>query len=420
MKTLAHNLIEKLAPVLYRDDHLLAVNKPAGVDAGGAPNRSATGLVAVLTRLSDLGTGLYPVNRLSRDESGILLLGRDAATAEQLRADLRAMRISQEYVGIARGEMRQARIEIGAEHGASRGRQGRSKQKVTRAKKATSAESRTSVTRLRKGAVGTLVRCQTRTKSTHALRAQLRSAGLRLFGDHVHDRFEGARRREPCYLHLTRISYRRPSTKLKCSITSDTPDAFKTALDGKPEYIRFLEAALVRRLPCMTDPKTDSFRLLTGSVEGVKGLAVEKYGEVAVFQLAEETPQLTKSLTSIARWYMKTLDLKAVYVKRFVRDRTAARADAADELHSPRPFAGTPVPEQIVVAENGLRFAVRPYDGFSVGLFLDHRENRKRIREMADGRDVLNLFAYTCGFSVAAASGRAGLTVSVDLSPKCL
>jgi len=216
------------------------------------------------------------------------------------------------------------------------------------------------------------------------------------------------------------MTIRRPGTKLRCIITSKTPEPFNLALDGKPEHTRSLEAALLRRLPCMADPKTDSFRLLTGSVEGIKGLAVEKYSKLAVFQLAEETPQLTKALPSIARWYLKTLGLKAVYLKRFVRDRTAGRGDAVDELHSPKPFVGTPVREQIVVVENGLKFAVRPYDGFSVGLFLDHRENRKRTREMADGRDVLNLFAYTCGFSVAAATGGASSTVSVDLSPKCL
>ena len=55
-----------------------------------------------------------------------------------------------------------------------------------------------------------------------------------------------------------------------------------------------------------------------------------------------------------------------------------------------------------------------------MGLFLDQRDNRRRIRAQARGKDVLNLFAYTCGFSVAAAAGGAASTVSVDLSPKAL
>ena len=72
------------------------------------------------------------------------------------------------------------------------------------------------------------------------------------------------------------------------------------------------------------------------------------------------------------------------------------------------------------VTERDLRFIVRPYDGFSVGLFIEHRENRRRIRELAAGRRVLNAFAYTCGFSVAAARGGGASVDSIDLSKRYL
>ena len=49
-------------------------------------------------------------------------------------------------------------------------------------------------------------------------------------------------------------------------------------------------------------------------------------------------------------------------------------------------------------------------------MFPDHRDNRRRVRQMSDGADVLNLFAYNCGFSVAAAAGGAKSTTSVDLT----
>ena len=81
---------------------------------------------------------------------------------------------------------------------------------------------------------------------------------------------------------------------------------------------------------------------------------------------------------------------------------------------------GEAAPPQFPVHENGLSFLVRAYDGFSTGLFLDQRENRRRVRELASGKRVLNLFAYTCGFSVAAAAGGAAQTVSVDASVKHL
>jgi 23S rRNA (cytosine1962-C5)-methyltransferase len=76
---------------------------------------------------------------------------------------------------------------------------------------------------------------------------------------------------------------------------------------------------------------------------------------------------------------------------------------------------GPPI-DELVVTENGLRFITTPGTGPGIGLFLDHRANRKRIRSLAGGKRVLNLFAYTSGFSVAAAAGGAASTVSVDLS----
>jgi 23S rRNA (cytosine1962-C5)-methyltransferase len=63
---------------------------------------------------------------------------------------------------------------------------------------------------------------------------------------------------------------------------------------------------------------------------------------------------------------------------------------------------------------------VRLGDGLSTGVFLDQRSNRRRVREMAAGKTLANLFAYTCGFTVAAALGGARRTVSVDASAAAL
>jgi 23S rRNA (cytosine1962-C5)-methyltransferase len=75
-------------------------------------------------------------------------------------------------------------------------------------------------------------------------------------------------------------------------------------------------------------------------------------------------------------------------------------------------------PLQTVVTERGLRYRIDFAAGYSVGLFCDQRENRRRLRALRPRR-VLNTFAYTCAFSVAAAIGGAE-TLSVDLSKKSL
>lgn len=71
---------------------------------------------------------------------------------------------------------------------------------------------------------------------------------------------------------------------------------------------------------------------------------------------------------------------------------------------------------EFLVHENGLRFAIRPADYLDVGLFLDHRNTRQMVREHANGKRVLNLFAYTGSFSVYAAAGGATETLTVDMS----
>jgi 23S rRNA (cytosine1962-C5)-methyltransferase len=69
-----------------------------------------------------------------------------------------------------------------------------------------------------------------------------------------------------------------------------------------------------------------------------------------------------------------------------------------------------------VVTEHGLRFEINLSDYLDVGLFLDHRPTRKRVGERAEGKRVLNLFAYTGAFSVHARAGGASATTTVDMS----
>ena len=83
------------------------------------------------------------------------------------------------------------------------------------------------------------------------------------------------------------------------------------------------------------------------------------------------------------------------------------------------PLFGAPSSPTVTIHENHLRYQVRPYEGFSTGIFLDQRENRLALAAETAGMKVLNCFSYTCAFSVACAKGGA-LVTSVDLSKKYL
>jgi len=126
---------------------------------------------------------------------------------------------------------------------------------------------------------------------------------------------------------------------------------------------------------------------------------------------------------------LNSLGCRGVYHKTLVRDSGSRGLHESSPVH----VSGKVAPERFVLRENGLEFEVSLSEGYSAGLFLDQRDNRRRLltRHVAAGFDLipvskegvrgsaLNTFAYTCGFSVCAA--RAGMkTTSVDLSRKYL
>lgn len=178
-----------------------------------------------------------------------------------------------------------------------------------------------------------------------------------------------------------------------------------------------------RRVVQRRDRERDAspIRLINASADGIPGLVIEQFADVHVAQVFPDQWQRSDAqLLAVARCVMRACGARAVYRKEFVRDR-AGQLPEVERLHTdPVPWIGVQAPEQLRVVERGRTYLIRPYDGYSVGLFLEHRLTRDRVQSRASGRRVLNTFAYTCGFSIAAALGGATETVSVDVSKKYL
>jgi 23S rRNA (cytosine1962-C5)-methyltransferase len=210
------------------------------------------------------------------------------------------------------------------------------------------------------------------------------------------------------------------------------PDAraVNRAPDSTPPLDR-LEAALGLRARLLNDPLTTGWRVFNGAADGIDGLVIEKLGDVLVIQLHEERLALDeRAVHEVCQAALERLHARAVYRKVFPRDRSGGShpnpageggvVDLESLHHDPTPWIGMEVEPELTVIEAGTRFLVRPYDGYSTGIFLEHRTNRASVRGLAAGQRVLNAFAYTCGFTVAAALGQAVETVSVDISRKSL
>ncbi len=206
-------------------------------------------------------------------------------------------------------------------------------------------------------------------------------------------------------------------------LTEARPTEARSA-EARPTEARPTEARPTEARPAEARPTEARTKPVETGLHGLvtEGLVIEKYADVLIAQLHEGQLAMSEAeVRALCELAMERLRATAVYRKRFIRGRTAGADESLDTEHTAaEPWLGPPAAEEFAVNENGMRLLVRPYDGFATGLYLDQRDNRRRIRDLAAGREVLNAFAYTCGFSLAAALGGAAATASVDVSRKHL
>ncbi|MDM8527122.1 class I SAM-dependent rRNA methyltransferase [Anaerolineales bacterium HSG24] len=152
------------------------------------------------------------------------------------------------------------------------------------------------------------------------------------------------------------------------------------------------------------DKQTTGFRLFNGEGDGLPGLVVDLYDDIAVLKLDGLAAIGFWDSRGIARWLVERLSLRAVY------ERARERGQAGQLLVGKLP------PQPIQFLENGVRFGADIVHGQKTGFFLDQRDNRQMIQRLAAQKRVLNLFGYTGGFSIYAALGGASHVTTVDIA----
>jgi len=173
---------------------------------------------------------------------------------------------------------------------------------------------------------------------------------------------------------------------------------------------RRLESAL--RLRALVRD-ADAARLVHGEGDALPGLVVDRYADFLVCQFLTAGAEAMKPLV---------VDLVTeLLAPRGVFERSEGSVRTAEGLaRSTGVLAGEDPPPDLVIAEGGRRYLVDIRGGQKTGFFLDQRANRDLVETLAAGRRVLNLFAYTGAFAIAAARGGAAHVVSVDSSASAL
>lgn len=184
-------------------------------------------------------------------------------------------------------------------------------------------------------------------------------------------------------------------------------------------WVEMLSRALQVRISCglHRSSNTNCYRLVHGEGDNLPGLIIDYYDGVCVMQAHSAGMFRAKAQISQALQNVYGTELKAVYDKSSGTAPFKAGLDLVDGyLYKREDF----VEDELVVLENSHKFLVNWTEGQKTGFFLDQRDNRALVGSLSAGRNVLNLFCYTGGFSIYALRGGAVHVDSVDSSKKAM
>lgn len=387
--------------VIFEDEHLLVVNKPAGWNTHAPSPYAGEGIYDWLRHREPRWAPLAIIHRLDKETSGIMVFSKTPVANRSLTGQFARRQISKKYVLLTDRAVppkpftvKTSLLRIGEKYASRAGGE--------------AAETRFSPVAnapfVLRGANLKMIEVEPLTGRTHQIRVHAAESGFPILGDALYGGTPSAR----VYLHAAEIGFIHPGTH--------QPVKWFAPIDFETEERLALRSAIV-------EPEaTNAFRLIHGAADGWPGWFVDKLGDFLLSQSeAPLTAPQNKALAGLAKKYSS----RGVYHKmlsRQVRRSTAGEA-------SPQPVFGETAPERFEILENGVRYEMSFREGYSVGLFLDQRDNRRRLLTGHIAGDfpqlptfafqLLNCFAYTCGFSVCAARA-GGRTTSLDLSKKYL
>jgi 23S rRNA (cytosine1962-C5)-methyltransferase len=391
--------------LIHVDTQILVVEKPRGLPVhGGHPEVSD--VVTRLRRfLRESGQDDYISvhSRLDQEVSGVLVFGRDPDGGGALSREFEAHRVIRRYRAVVRDPGLPRRFEMRDQlRPRDSGR--------TEVVRSGGVAATTTAQVLSRKNGRALVELLPQTGRRHQLRVQLASRGAPIAGDALY----GGDPANRLLLHAVEVRSAALGWHFESTLPEDFDDCGANSPFGSRErlYRALFDAAWLRE---SLFAATDTLRLVNAEADALPGLTVDAYGEHAVVELLSEEV-LARREDIVAR--VMELGARSVYVK--CRMRRDLRQEDVEQWAPRTPDSGVSAPSPYLVREAGVPVEVELGDGWDTGLYLDQRENRKRIRRVCSGKSMLNLFAYTGMFSVAAALGGASSTTTVDLSGRAL
>ncbi len=216
--------------IIYEDDDLLAVDKPAGLTVHPAPGHPGHTLVnailAYFPHLADIGDSLRPgvVHRLDKDTSGVMLVAKNSAAQADLSKQFKSHSVTKAYLALVKGRLEPENGLIEADIG--RDPHNRKKMAVV----AEGREARTEYRVIKYFSGYTLLEVMTETGRTHQIRVHLAAIGFPVVGDKVYGVKSPHLARQ--FLHASRLGFKLPSTGEYVEFKSELPPDLEKALEA--------------------------------------------------------------------------------------------------------------------------------------------------------------------------------------------
>ena len=402
--------------LIFEDEHLLVVNKPAGWNTHAPSPYAGEGLYDWLRNRELRWAALAIVHRLDKETSGVIVFSKSPQANRSLTEQFTRREVRKKYLLLTDRKVRSSAFTVtnclvraGDKYVSRPVRVGADiAQTHFRPVPASAPDLALNGSDRARGGSWTSVEAQPLTGRTHQIRVHAADSGFPILGDTLYGGTPAAR----VYLHAAELKLKHPVSGQSLTFAAPVP------FEADPRQA--LREAMVDL------ESTDACRVLHGASDGWPGWYVERLGP---YLFSQNEAQLTELQQSEMERLMKRCGERGAYHKQLTRHlRQTSVAQASPQL-----AVGSSAPERFTIRENGVQFELSFAEGYSTGLFLDQRDNRHRLLTMhvaagfplfqskreAQSAEALNTFAYTCGFSVCAAI--AGVrTTSLDLSKKYL
>lgn len=200
-----------------------------------------------------------------------------------------------------------------------------------------------------------------------------------------------------------------PSSQIRVRVWSFNPEE---KIDKDFFRKKFLAASQFRKRIVDTS-QTNAYRIINSENDGLPGLIVDRYADYLICQFLSSGSDFHKKIIT------ETLD--EVFNPIGIYERSDVEIRIKEGLEPTKgTLSGKEPDDLILISENGLKFSVDVKNGHKTGFYLDQRNNRKLVSEFSRGKNVLNCFSYTGGFSVYALSSGAKNLTQIEASESAL